>query len=76
LRYKLICTYNQPPVSVISSQSVTSAVSSGKRLDPLDNDQTYGAIVSPNKVLQLVPQPIVDDTALVTLCDDITETGG
>jgi hypothetical protein len=27
-------------------------------------------------VLQLVPQPIVDDTALVTLCDDITETGG
>ena len=50
---------NQPPVSVISSQNVTSAVSSGKRLDTLDNDQTYGAIVSPNKVLQLVPQPIV-----------------
>ena len=50
---------NQPPVSVISSQNVTSAVSSGKGLDTLDNDQAYGAIVSPNKVLQLVPQPIV-----------------
>ena len=50
---------NQPPVSVISSQNVTSAVSSRKGLDTLDNDQAYGAIVSPNKVLQLVPQPIV-----------------
>lgn len=50
---------NQPPVSVISSQNVTSAVSSRKGLDALDNDQAYGAIVSPNKVLQLVPQPIV-----------------
>lgn len=46
---------NQHSVSILSPQDVSSS----KPLDNIDNDQAYGAIVSPNKVLQLVPQPMV-----------------
>lgn len=49
---------NKPPIAASASQSAQSTVTSSKSLDT-DNDQAYGAIVSPNKVLQLVPQPIV-----------------
>ena len=31
----------------------------GMKMNAADTDQSYGAIVSPNKVLQLVPQPMV-----------------
>lgn len=50
---------NKTPISVISPQNVQSSVTSSKSPDTMDSDQAYGAIVSPNKVLQLVPQPIV-----------------
>lgn len=50
---------NKTPISVISPHNVQSSVTSSKSLDTMDSDQAYGAIVSPNKVLQLVPQPIV-----------------
>lgn len=49
---------NKPPISVSTSHNAQGSVTSSKSIDT-DNDQAYGAIVSPNKVLQLVPQPIV-----------------
>lgn len=39
-----------------------------------DVDQTYGAIVSPNKVLQLVPQPIVPISQVSTVTSLTTTT--
>ncbi|XP_052088292.1 uncharacterized protein LOC127725396 [Mytilus californianus] len=55
----ILNSVNKTPISVISPQNVQSSVTSSKSPDTMDSDQAYGAIVSPNKVLQLVPQPIV-----------------
>ncbi|KAK3090508.1 hypothetical protein FSP39_012380 [Pinctada imbricata] len=72
----LVTTPSCPP-SVIDKTSVvknsTANVNSASSvIKGMETDQSYGAIVSPNKVLQLVPQPIVPISQVSSVSTAVT----